>query len=51
MIRGVPFNVSKEEISYFFRGFNFYENSITIGKNQNRRMTGHVYVLFKSESD
>ena len=51
MIRGVPFNVSKEEISDFFRGFNFYENSITIGKNQNRRRTGHVCVLFKSEID
>ncbi len=50
-LRGLPYQVTVDDIKTFFSGFNVSESQIKIGINPDGRKTGEGAVLFKSEED
>jgi len=50
-MRGLPFQVKKEDILFFFSEYPHYPDSVKIGKNSDNTKTGEGAILFKSEND
>ncbi len=50
-MRGLPYSVRKEDILYFFQGYNFYPEMVKIGENSDGTKTGEGAVLFNSEEE
>jgi heterogeneous nuclear ribonucleoprotein F/H len=50
-MRGLPFQVKREDIMFFFNDYKYYADSIKIGKNQDGTKTGEGAVLFESENE
>ena len=50
-IRGMPYQTRYEEVADFFKGFNYIEQSVTLGLNNEGRKNGFGAMLFKTEDD
>lgn len=50
-LRGIPFSSRPEDISSFFQGFEYFQDSIKIGRNQDNTKTGEAAVLFRDEAE
>lgn len=50
-LRGLPYQVTTDDIRIFFAGYNAVDSSIKIGMNPDGRKTGEGSVLFKTEED
>jgi hypothetical protein len=48
-LRGLPFQAKTEDIITFFKDYDFFIESIKIGRNQDNTKTGEGAVLFKDE--
>lgn len=47
-MRGLPFHAKKEDIMFFFSDYQFYPESIKIGRNVDNTKTGEGALLFKT---
>ena len=50
-MRGLPFSVRNDDIKQFFDKFDFHQNEIKIGRNQEGTKTGEGAILFTSEDE
>jgi heterogeneous nuclear ribonucleoprotein F/H len=50
-LKGLPYSVRKEEIMTFFKEYDFFKDSIKIGRNSDGTKTGEGAVLFKNEPE
>lgn len=50
-IRGLPYKVRFEEVSDFFRDYNYIEKSVVLGTNPDGRKNGFGAILFDNEQD
>ena len=50
-MRGLPFQIKKEDIMFFFSDYKYYADSIKIGKNGDNTKTGEGAILFKNEAE
>lgn len=50
-LRGLPFTSKPEDLNSFFKDYDFYPESIKIGKNIDGTKTGEGAVLFKDEPE
>jgi RNA recognition motif-containing protein len=50
-IRGLPYQVRYEEVSEFFKNFNYTEKSVVLGLGHDGRKNGFGAILFESESE
>lgn len=50
-LRGLPYQVTLDDIKTFFSSYNVQESSIKVGLQPDGRKTGEGAVLFKTEED
>lgn len=50
-MRGIPFSAKTEDLIYFFKGYDMFEDSVKIGRNSDNTKTGEAAVLFKTEAE
>jgi hypothetical protein len=50
-LRGLPFQAKREDVMFFFSGYNFFTDSIKIGRHADGSKTGEGALLFKSEDE
>ena len=50
-LRGLPFTSKPEDIITFFKDYDFYQDSVKIGLNQDFTKTGEGSLLFKDEQE
>ena len=50
-MRGLPWRVTEDEITDFFKDFKFVEKSIQLGHNEDGRRNGWGCILFKDEDE
>jgi len=48
-IRGLPYNIRYEEISDFFKGYGYLNQSVVLGLNYEGRKNGFGAILFETE--
>ena len=47
-MRGLPWNISMDDVYFFFYDFKFVKGSAKIGVNNQGKKTGEACLLFKS---
>ena len=50
-LRGLPFQIKANDISFFFSDYEHVPNSVFLGKNQDGRRTGFGTILFENEEE
>ena len=50
-LRGLPFTSKPEDIITFFKDYDFYQDSVKIGRNLDFTKTGEGSLLFKDEQE
>jgi RNA recognition motif-containing protein len=50
-LRGLPFHVKSDDIITFFKEYEIHHETIKIGRNQDKTLTGEGSVLFKDEAE
>jgi heterogeneous nuclear ribonucleoprotein F/H len=50
-MRGLPFNVRKDEVLMFFQDYQVMPDSVIIGEMSNGKKTGEGVIIFKNESE
>lgn len=50
-MRGIPFSAKTEDLIYFFKGYDMFEDSVKIGRNSDNTKTGEAAILFKTEAE
>lgn len=48
-MRGLPYNITKQDILMFFSGYDIMPDSVIIGEMNNGKKTGEGVILFKNE--
>ncbi|CAI2379503.1 unnamed protein product [Moneuplotes crassus] len=51
IMRGIPFNITEEEIYKFFESYNYLKGSLIIGVDRNNRRTGFATILFENTEE
>jgi len=50
-MRGLPYEVTYDEISDFFKGYDAIDESVTFGYNSSGRLSGEAYIQFRTPQD
>lgn len=50
-MRGLPFNIRKDDINQFFSNFNYVKDSVKVGRTGEGLLTGEAAILFNSEDE
>jgi len=50
-MRGLPFEIKREDVHFFFGDYKIFTESIKIGRNHENKKTGEAALLFHSEEE